>query len=158
MEISNKLKERFCKDCNIPLRLYQEPYFTSRLILYDKFYNTLSKWCIFTDELKKYSNEQDYFEEYNKVKDAAILSIKKSEAYKVFNAEDMNKFAVTHKNLPSKDIFKSSNDGRVFISIDMRKANFSSLKYYGNCIEKVCLEIHLHGKISFLYLQRINIL
>ena len=48
----------------------------------------------------------------------------------------MNKFTVTHKNLPSKDIFKSSNDGRVFISIDMRKANFSSLKYYGNCIEK----------------------
>lgn len=136
MEISNKLKERFCKDCNIPLRLYQEPYFTSRIILYDKFYNTLSKWCIFTDELKKYNNEQDYFEEYNKVKDAAILSIKESEAYQMFNAEDMNKFVVTHRNLPSKDIFKPSNDGRVFISIDMRKANFSSLKYYGDCISK----------------------
>lgn len=136
MEISNKLKERFCKDCNIPLRLYQEPYFTSRIILYDKFYNTLSKWCIFTNELKKYNNEQDYFEEYNKVKDAAILSIKESEAYQMFNAENMNKFAVTHRNLPSKDIFKQSNDGKVFVSIDMRKANFSSLKYYGDCISK----------------------
>lgn len=51
MEISNKLKERFCKDCNIPLRLYQEPYFTSRLILYDKFYNTLSKGIVRKTEL-----------------------------------------------------------------------------------------------------------
>lgn len=27
MEISNRTKERFCKDCNIPIRLFQEPYF-----------------------------------------------------------------------------------------------------------------------------------
>lgn len=136
MEISNKLKERFCKDCNIPLRLYQEPYFSLRLILYNKFYDTLDKWNIFVDELKKYNNEQEYFEEYNKVKDAAILSIKESEAYKKFNVEDLNKFSVIHKNLPGKDIFKPSNDGKVFVSIDMRKANFSSLKYYCDCISK----------------------
>ena len=134
MDISDKLKERFCKDCNIPLRLYKEPYFTLRLILYNKFYNTLNKWNIFVDELKKYNNEQEYFEEYNKVKDAAILSIKDSEAYQQFNTEDMNKFAITHKDLPGKDIFKPSNDGKAFISIDMKKANFSSLKYYGDCI------------------------
>lgn len=136
MEISDKLKERFCKDCNIPLRLYKDPYFTLRLILYNKFYDTLDKWNIFVDELKKYNNEQEYLEEYNKVKDAAILSIKESEAYQKFNVEDMNKFSVIHKNLPGKDIFKPSNDGKVFVSIDMRKANFSSLKYYGDCISK----------------------
>ena len=39
MEVSEKLKERFCKDCNIPLRLYKEPYFTERLQLYDSYYN-----------------------------------------------------------------------------------------------------------------------
>lgn len=80
--------------------------------------------------MQKYNCEQDYFEEYNHVKDAAITSIKESEAYQRFNMEDMNKFIVTHKNLPNKDIFKSTNDGRVFISIDMRKANFSSLHEY----------------------------
>ena len=44
----------------------------------------------------------------------------------------MNKFAVTHKNLPGKDIFNPSNNGKLFISIDMRKANFSSLHEYGS--------------------------
>ena len=132
MEVSARAKERFCKDCNIPIRLFQDPYFTDRLKLFDKFYGTLEKWNIFLDELQKYHCEQDYFEEYNRVKDAAILSIKESEAYKRFNEEDMNKYRVTHENLPNKDIFKPSNDGKLFISIDMRKANFSSLYHYDN--------------------------
>ena len=132
MDISVRAKERFCKDCNIPIRLFQEPYFTDRLKLFNKFYGTLEKWNIFLEGLQKYHCEQDYFEEYNRVKDAAILSIKESEAYQKFNEEDMNKYRVTYENLPNKDIFKPSNDGKLFISIDMRKANFSSLYHYDN--------------------------
>lgn len=130
MEISIRAKERFCKDCNIPLKLVQEPYFTDRLRLYDKFYDTLEKWELFQNELGKYQCEQDYFEEYNRVKDAAIMTIKDSEAYQRFTMEDMNQFCIKHKGLIQKDIFKPSNDGKRFISIDMRKANFSSLHYY----------------------------
>ena len=130
MKISNRLKERFCKDCNIPIRLYDEPYFMDRIKLYDKFYDTMKKWELFVDELQNYKCEQDYFEEYNRVKDSAISCIKETEAYQKFNAEDMNKYVVTHKNLSNSDIYKSSNDGRTFISIDMKKANFSSLQFY----------------------------
>jgi hypothetical protein len=53
MKISTKLRERFCKDCNIPINIFQEPYFTDRLKLYDKFYGTLEKWDIFVKELEK---------------------------------------------------------------------------------------------------------
>lgn len=130
METSVKAKERFCKDCNIPIRLFQEPYFMDRLELYDPFFGTIEKWNVFVKALEKYHCEQDYFEEYNKVKDAAIESIKDTEAYQRFNNEDMNKYRVKNENLPNKDIFKSSNEGKTFISIDMRKANFSSLQHY----------------------------
>lgn len=130
MVITTKLKERFCKDCNIPIHIFQEPYFTDRLKLYDKFYGTLEKWDTFVKELEKYHCEQDYFEEYNRVKDGAINYIKSTEAYQRFNEEDMNQYTVIHKNLPSKDIYHPDNDGHKFISIDMRKANFSSLRHY----------------------------
>ena len=80
-----KAKERFCKDCNIPIKLFQEPYFTDRLKLYNTFYNTLEKWDRFVKWLNQYNCEQDYFEEYNKVKDNAISFIKESEAYNLFN-------------------------------------------------------------------------
>lgn len=134
MEVSEKLKERFCKDCNIPLRLFKEPYFTDRLQLYNSYYNTLDKWNIFVRELEKYKCEQDYLEEYNRVKDAAIKDIKDSDGYKRFNAEDMNEYTVKYKDLLGKDIYKPSNVGKLFISIDMKKANFSALKDYDRSI------------------------
>ena len=134
MEVSEKLKERFCKDCNIPLKLFKEPYFTDRLQLYDSYYNTLDKWNIFVRELEKYRCEQDYLEEYNRVKDTAINDIKLSDGYNRFNEEDMGKYSVKYKDLPSKDIYKPSNVGELFISIDMRNANFSALKFYDKSI------------------------
>ena len=130
MNISNKLKERFVRDYKIPIRLYTEPYFTDRLLLYNKQFGTLAKWMEFLNMLGNYDNEEEYFSVYNKVKDDAINFIKSTDAYNEFNSMDMNQFAVTHKNLPSKDIYHSDNIGKDFISIDMKKANFSSIRYY----------------------------
>ncbi|MDE7307305.1 MAG: hypothetical protein K2N61_01365 [Lachnospiraceae bacterium] len=129
-EISEKAKERFCKDCNFPVKIFKEPYFMDRLRLYDRYYGTMNKWESFLEELEKYHCEQDYFEEYNRIKEDAISDIKASEGYIRFNEEDMNQYRVSHENLPNRDIFKVGNHGKSFISIDMKKANFSSLKYY----------------------------
>lgn len=130
MEVSTGAKARFCKDCNLAIRLFQEPYFTERLKLYDKFFNTMEKWERFTGELEKYGCEQDYFEEYNRVKDAAISSIKDSDGYKRFNQDDMGTYSLINRGLSTHDIFHDSNDKGSFISIDMKKANFSSLRHY----------------------------
>ena len=129
-DITIKLKERFCKDCNIPIKLFHDPYFGLRLALFNSYYDTIRQWETFVESLEPYNNEQEYFEEYNRVKDKAISRIKDSEAYQGFNEEDMNQFAVQKNSVPSKDIYKPSNAGRVFISIDMRKANFSALRHY----------------------------
>ena len=139
MEISEKLKERFCKDCNIPIKLFMEPFFTNRLIALNPFYNSYAKYLTFIEEYKKagYKNEQEYFEEYNKIKDNAMDFIKNNKAYQEFNSCDMSKFSINAK-LPSNDIYKPSNDGRKFISIDMKKANFSSLYHYNPAIFDNC--------------------
>ena len=130
MKMSDKLKERFVRDYRIPIKLFSEPYFTDRILLYDKYFGTLKKWNDFKEMLKNYKNEEEYFSEYNRVKDDAINYIKSTEAYKNFNEIDMNQFAITNKNISNHDIFHSSNIGRHFISIDMRKANFSSLRHF----------------------------
>ena len=128
---SIQLRERFCKDCNIPLKLYQSPYFEERLKLYDPFYGTMEKWDIFLKELEKYKCEQDYFEDYNRVKEAAITSIKNTVAYQKFLTEDItNKFSIKNSAFSNHDIFKTYNDSKTFINIDMRKANFSALSCF----------------------------
>lgn len=134
MKITEKLKERFCKDCNIPIRIFREPYFEDRILLYDSQYNTIEKWETFIEELEKYVNEQEYFEDYNRIKDTAINDIKRSDGYNRFINHDMNEFRIKHNDLPSKDVYKPNNVGRRFISIDMKQANFNALKYYSEDI------------------------
>ena len=141
LTISNKLKERFCKDCRIPIKVFDEPYFTQRLEILDDFFDTKSKWNQFLQCLEKYKCEQDFFEDYNRVKQAMIDYIKAAEGYEKFNSEDMNKYCNTLKKftLPkgiSSDIYKSSNVGKYFISFDIKKANFTALKHYGGIFDE----------------------
>lgn len=133
MNLSKKLKERFCMDCKLPIKLYDEPYFMDRIQLMDPWYDTIRKFDIFQKSvLDVFANEQEYFEEYNRVKDAAINYIKGTSAYEQFNSEDMNIYSVpaAFRNLKSKEIFKPSNVSKMFLSIDMKKANFSALRNY----------------------------
>lgn len=132
MEISKKLKQRFCKDCNIPINLFDEPYFLERIQLFDLLYDTVPKYELFLKSALSYSNEQEYFEDYNSVKDRAINWVKSSPAYESFNKEDMNKFSITQefKKLPSSAIYHPGNNNHKFVSVDMRKANFTALRNY----------------------------
>lgn len=132
MVITDKLKERFCKDISLPVRIFNEPYFSDRLFLLDPFYKCFEKYEVYTKELETYRDEQAYFEEYNRIKDAAISDIKATEAYQSFNGMDMNECRIPDKyaRLPEGNVYKPSNDGRNFLSIDMKKANFSALHSY----------------------------
>lgn len=131
-DFSEKLLQRFCKDCKIPINIFSYPYFYSRLKLYDPLYHTVDKYNLFIESMKSYMNEQDYFEDYNRVKDEAITTIKSSQGYKDFNELDLGKFIVhdDYAYLPGKDIYHQSNTNKSFLSIDMKQANFSVLKYY----------------------------
>ena len=130
--ISRKLKERFCKDHNIPIRIFEEPYFSERLQLFAKLKPAIiADYEEFSEELKKYANPQEYFEEYKKIQDEAISFIKSTPEFQSFNEADMNFFAKQiPQNLPAKNIYHASNSGKTFISIDMKHANFNALKQY----------------------------
>jgi len=134
MEMTRKLKERFCKDMNIPISMFDEPYFTDRLKLYDKQFETLKKYSKFMKLLEGFDSEQDYFGYYNKLKDEIINYLGESEGMNRFKEEDMNKYQVKNVGFPSKDIFKPSFSDRVFLSVDMKKANFTALKHYSKDI------------------------
>ena len=136
MEISKHLKQRFCKECGIPIALFDEPFFSERIGLFDPFYDTVKKYDNFVKNLAVYSNEQEYFEEYNRVKEDAINCIKSSAGYLKFNNEDMNLFKIPdqYKGITSKAIYHPDNVGKSFISVDMKKANFTVLKTYDSSI------------------------
>lgn len=128
------LKKRFCKDCNLPITVFDNPYFHKRLCTLDIVFNCVDRFEDFCEELKKFKNEQEYFEFYNKIKDSIIDYIKNNDNYIKFIDEDFK--TVTEYN--RQILYTKENDGKTFISLDMKKANFSSLHHYSSEIFKNC--------------------
>lgn len=137
-DITNGLRKRFCKDANVPITIFEDSLFQHRIDLFDDQYDTRRKYNDFVEDLELFETEQDYFEHYNSVKDRAIEDIKNSAGYKLFNEMDMKKFQVSDslRKITSKDIYHESNIDKFFISIDMRQANFNTLKSFSADIFK----------------------
>ena len=137
--ITETLKQRFCKDMNLTIKIFEEPYFANFLKLYDEQYDAVSKYNRFVSAVNQFGSEQNYFEAYNALKDAVIEYLNENEDMKFFaQEEDMNKFSCQNKGYPTRDIFKETNDGKVFVSIDMVKGNFTALHHYNPNIVKGC--------------------
>lgn len=132
------LKKRFCKDCNLPINLFDEPYFTQRLKALDVQFDCVKKFDTFCADLEKYDTEQEYFEYYNTVKDSVINMIKDNTVYMKFLNDDFADVRVVTKNitLGNKNLYIEGNQDKTFISIDMKKANFSALRHYSPAIFK----------------------
>ena len=137
--VTDTLKQRFCKDMNLSIKIFEEPYFANFLELYDKQFKSISKYNRFIEAVNKFGSEQAYFEAYNKLKEDFIEYLNGNPEMTFFSqSEDMSKFTCQNKGYPTNDIFKDTNDGRVFVSIDMIKGNFTALHHYNPNIVKGC--------------------
>lgn len=131
---SIKLKKKFCKDCNIPISVFDNPYFYQRLCALDPIYHGIDKFEVFCDELEYYRNEQEYFEHYNAVKEAIIGALSGNSAFHKFM---LDSFTVI-TDFPERNVYIEDNNTKRFISIDMKKANFSALYHYDPAIFNGC--------------------
>lgn len=121
------LRNRFCRDYNVSIQIFTDPYFTDRIKLFG-FYD---KYLELLDIVKNDFNDnvELYLAYYNKVKDDIIYYIKNSTAFIELNTKDRSKYFVKSK-YPSEDIYKEDCIGHRYISIDWKKANFSVLVKY----------------------------
>lgn len=128
---SISLKKRFCKDNNLPISVYDNPYFYQRLEIINSVIPCVDSFGQFCKELEKFKCEQDYFEYYNSVKDNAINYLKGNVGYLKFNERTVH---VPQPYISKRNLYIEENDGKRFISLDMKKANFSALHYYDTSI------------------------
>ena len=134
MVITEKLRQRFAKDIGVPIKIFVEPYFSNMLDLYEEHYGARTKWNQFLALLGGFRNEEEYFAMYNKVKDDAINYLANNPEMQYFcKEEDMNKYKPQF-SFPGNTIFKCTNVGKHFVSIDMIKGNFTALRHYNPAI------------------------
>jgi len=133
METSTELKQlraRFVSDMNIPIQVLQNPYFEDRLELLEEEYGAKTSY----DELMSLIYERfegkptNFLEYYHQVRDDIITKVTNSEAYKEFISD--NKFVKNFTPIcGNRNLYTNEQDGCMFISYDMKKANFQTLRY-----------------------------
>lgn len=133
------IKKAFIKDFSIPISIFDEEHFQYTLKTLDPYYNSLSKYNLlkeYIDKLKETttSYEEEFYAINKKVVDHSIQSIKQNKAYQDFIEMDMSKFKHGLTIPKNNQLYKSHNHGKRFVSVDLVKANFQSLKFVNSDI------------------------
>lgn len=123
--------DRFLKDIGIPMQYRDAGDMRRKLKLYDRCFGTdyVIQFDDFAYEIAtKYNNNTEaYLAEYTSIKEKAMADIQSRPAFSDFLQGKYDCAPPVWK----ESVYSTDNDGRDFISIDMRKANFSSLKTVG---------------------------
>ena len=141
-EISLEFKQlhrKFITDFGLPVQVVHEPYFSQRLPLLEEEYGAQTKYLILSELLRdKFASSPGKFMEYShSLSDKIISAVTNSDAYKKdFLRQLPTKQEVDHYTMSIKDkvtvgkkLYTQEQDGRLFVSYDMKKANFQLMKY-----------------------------
>lgn len=148
-----RLRQRFVKDYNLPINIFEEKYFEYYRTLYPFFPN--ETW----DELrstisKKYDGKVEPWLDYcASVRDSAIIGTMSTKEYQDFNSCDMKKWDMPDgvPSIGEHSIYNEACDGRFFVSIDLKKANFQALKYAGVITDETYPDfIYRHGGDDYI--------
>lgn len=129
MELTNRLKRRFIKDCSLPIALTDEPYFSYFIDLYDKAFSTKKKLESFKKIVDRFETEGEVLDYLQFITDGIFNSVKEKSVYQDYLKADMKDFVVKSK-YPSSSIFKECHTGKKLISIDLSKANFQAMNFF----------------------------
>jgi len=128
MTMTNSLKRRFVKDYSLPIHVVRDPYFEYFLKLYERDYESNTKFEKFFEMVERLGGEEAYFTEATRVTDSLIYDIKHHIGYQEFNESDLSRFDVKD-SLKQGNLYIIPNDGKTFVSVDMKHANFQAFDY-----------------------------
>lgn len=97
-------------------------------------YGVLDEWNLFIDYIEsRFGSKEEYRKYYNQTKESFLQYVKGLPEFKIFNTQDMSrfKFDVPECGINKGNQYSESNNGKVLLSIDLRKANWQALKYCG---------------------------
>lgn len=139
------LRHRFIEDSGINMQNVPDPYFTQRIHLFEKEFNTLTDYNIYTKYVEETfnGNIQQFLEFYHSLRDKIIGDVSGSKAFRDFCDDDTITREIREFNpiIGNRNLYTQEqvNDGdNCFLSLDMKKANFQTLKWINPAIVYDC--------------------
>ena len=141
-EISLEFKQlhrKFIIDFGLPVQVVHEPYFSERLPLLEEEYGAQTKYLILSELLRdRFGSSPSKFMEYShSLADKIISTVTNSSAYKqdflrqLPTKQEVEQYTTSIKDKVTvgKKLYTQEQDGGLFVSYDMKKANFQLMKY-----------------------------
>lgn len=125
------LAYRFINDNKLPMQYFNPLIFDENLELLENDYQAKTKWEAMLEEIKnRFRNDAEAFlNAYYRDREKIITNTLVNPAFEDFNKGPMDRYVIKDKiNVPKSNIFNETNHGKMFISVDMKQANFHALK------------------------------
>lgn len=129
MNNKGKFLQRFTKDYSLPINVFDEEMFEYYKELYKDFFPLKEYESAINDiEVNFNGNVEMWLDHYAKIRDNIINTIMSSDEYKHFNEINLSTYSIK-PICGERSCYNEDADGKFFISIDLKKANFQALKY-----------------------------
>jgi hypothetical protein len=137
--IWKQIRGKFVDDFQLPLTTVEDPYFDKQIHLLEDSFGAATKYLELMTIIRDYfnGNPQAFLEHRRSVKDKILNEILGSEAYKAMLA-DKSPLEVYTPIVGARELYTEEQDGGMFVSFDMVKANFQALRYVDPSIVRDC--------------------
>ena len=136
--LSSGMIKKFVKDCGIPIHVFDSKVFEYFLKLYEPLFSSQTLYDQYCDTVAKLGGESEYSSHTRTMMDLIHADISGTEAYKeLAKVKKPVDYIPTHA-VPKQNIYHNGFNGKTLISIDLKKANFNSLKQYDPSIVLDC--------------------
>lgn len=129
-KINPNILKQFVKDFELPITIFNEPYFSYFVELYDKNFDIKEKLLMLEKVVEDATQKNKSFSEYvETTRNQIISSINSTEIYKSYVNDKMENVLELPKQI---DIYKFNEKQKYYISLDIVKANYNCMKYYNH--------------------------
>lgn len=130
MKLTDKQIKDFVYTFKLPISVLREKYFDYYVELLDPYYNVKKKLEVYKSALK--NSDEDGTLRKNNLHVHLIREIKgKKDFLKFSESEKINNLIQGQVYIPHLEVYQRDHSGKYFISVDLNKANFQCLKYFG---------------------------
>lgn len=131
--ITENIRRKFVKDYNLPINVFDLKSFMYFIDLYDDLYGTIHKYQTLVQAVMNLTDEAGFYNEFSNIRNTIIDEISSKEAYKKLQlVDDVGIFDWENNPIiiQRQEIYNVQFKDKILASIDLKKANFNSLKLY----------------------------
>lgn len=136
--MNDELRRKFIEDYGLPISVFYDPWFTEEIGTLENYYGSKTKWNSLMLEIGERTPGQ-FIAQTREIRHEIRSWIEGNEAYLDFSKDkEIPETYKVSKDFPKKEIYKGDNVGKLYLSIDLKEANFQALRFYDPSIVRDC--------------------